>query len=125
MTGKLTSALIDFGRSDLEGKLKRGAAGGRRRIHGRSARPRQGQRVVADPILDPARRELSHEREAKDIVLETTHRGHVTPEDDGVVDGSNGLKWRAPFRFVHDGLVDARILGGKEYGPFDWRSPLF
>jgi hypothetical protein len=56
---ELVGALIDLESGHLECELKRGAAVGGWSICGSQARSRQGQRVVADSIFDPAGRKLS------------------------------------------------------------------
>src|SRR5215831_17463399 len=97
VSDELVGALIDFGDGNLEGQLKRGTPVRRWRILRSEAWPGQGQGVVAHPIFDPTWRKLSEERQAEDVFVEATHRGHVTHEDDRVVDRPNGSKRRLPL----------------------------
>src|SRR5215470_3654296 len=94
VSDELVGVLVDFGDGNLEGQLKRGTPVGRWRILRSEAWPGQGQRVVAYPIFDPIWRELAEQRQAEDVFVEATHRGHVTHENNRVVDRSNGSESR-------------------------------
>ena len=92
MPHQFVGAAIDVISGNLESELQRSAAGGRRRILRRPARPRQSKRVAADLIFDPSRRQLARQRKAENLFVEAAHRRHVAHEDDGVVDGADGLE---------------------------------
>jgi hypothetical protein len=74
---ELFGAATDVGKGDLEGQLQRGTAGGSSSVRGGPARPRQSQRVGADAILDPARRQLPDQGNAEHVLVKAAHRRHV------------------------------------------------
>jgi hypothetical protein len=74
---EFVGALINFGSGDLECWLKASAAVGRWDICRSSAWPRQGQCVVAHPLLDPTWRKLSYQSQAKNAFMEAAYRYHM------------------------------------------------
>ena len=102
---QFVGAGIDVGGGNLERQLKRGAAGRRRRIGSGQARPCQRQRVAAELIFEPVRRQLALQRQTEHVLIEAAHRRHVAHEDHGVVDGANGLEGRSSMAFGHDDSI--------------------
>jgi len=101
LPNEFVGALIDFRRRDLEGELKRGAAGRRWWVLGRQARPGECQRIAADLVFEPTGRQFPRQREAQHALVEAAHRCHVAHEDDRVVDRADPFETRA----AHDQVV--------------------
>ena len=106
-TDEFIGAGIDFRRRHLEGQLQRSRARWYRRVGGGAARPRQTPACCCRSGIRTSPVKLPQQGKAKNVFVEAAHRRHVAHEDDGVVDGADGVEGR---RVGHDSLLD--LQGG-------------